>query len=80
MMIEQMVAVAWSKMGLQPDMLTGKMDKDLDQAKAAIDIAAYLSSIVEPKLDESDQRQMHSLMRDLKMNYVNKRREETGGE
>ena len=80
MMVEQMAAIAWSKLGLQPDMLTGQMAKDLDQAKVAIDIVGYLVALIEPKLDESDKRQVQGMVRDLKMNYVNKRQEESGGE
>lgn len=80
MMIDQMAMIAWSKLGLQPDMATGKIEKDLDQAKVAIDAISQMSTFVESKLDESDRRSVHGLVRDLKMNYVEKRKESGDGE
>ena len=80
MMVDQVAAIAWQKLGLQPDMLTGKIAKDLEQAKAAIDLASDLANIIEPKLDESDKRRIHGLVRDLRLNYVQKRQEDGHGE
>lgn len=70
-MVEQMASVAWQKMGLQPDFLTGKIHKDLAEAKVAIDLTTHLASFIEPHLDEDDKRQIHNLIRDLRINYVN---------
>ena len=68
--IEQFSALAWQKMGLQPDYMTGKIEKDLDQCKVAVDATAALAALLEPQLEESDKRQMQNLVRDLKMNFV----------
>lgn len=70
LMTEQMAAVAWQKLGLQPDMITGKIEKDLDQARIAIDVTTGLAGFLEPQLDEDDKRRIHGLVRDLKINYV----------
>lgn len=75
-MTEQMAQVAWQKMGLQPDMMSGKIEKDLTQAKAAIDATTALASVLETRLDEEDRRRLHGLLRDLKINYV----QHSGGE
>ncbi len=71
MMVDQMAAVAWTKMGLQPDFVTGKVEApDLDQAKVAIDLTTHMSTFIEPKLEEDDKRRIHALIRDLRMNWV----------
>jgi hypothetical protein len=71
-MLEQVSAVAWQKLGLQPDMVTQKIEPDLDQARVAIDVASYLVSQLEAQLDEADRKHLQSLVRDLKVNYVQK--------
>lgn len=70
--IEVLSSIAWSKMGLQPDMMTGQMVYDLDQAKIAVDAAGALAPLLEPHLDDSDRRQIQNLVRDLRINYVDK--------
>lgn len=75
-MVDTMATMAWIKLGLQPDLGTGKLDKDLEQAKLAIDLTTHLAGFIEPKLDEDDKRRMHSLVRDLRMNYVEKSNEQ----
>jgi len=74
-MVDRMSAVAWSKLGLQPDFMTGKIEKDLGQAKVAIDVTTHLASMIEGQLDDEDKRQIHTLVRDLRLNYVEKMKE-----
>ncbi len=74
-MVDTMATIAWSKLGLQPDLGTGRIEKDLDQAKVAIDLTTHLASFIEPQLDETDKRRIHGLVRDLRMNYVEKSKE-----
>lgn len=76
MMIDQLAAVAWQKMGLQPDMLTGQIDRNIEGAKLAIDAVAALMPLVEHKLDENDRREMHNLVRNLRLNFVEKSKED----
>jgi hypothetical protein len=77
-MVDQMAALAWQKLGMQPDFMTGRIVKDLDQAKVAIDLCSHLATFIEPRLDESDRRKLHSLIRDLRINYVDKTKEQQG--
>ena len=70
--LDQMSSVAWQKLGLQPDMVTGKIEPDLTQARVAIDVVGFLASQLETQLDEEDKKHLHSLVRDLKINYVQK--------
>lgn len=69
-MVEQMASMAWVKMGLQNDPITGKAEKDIAQARVAIDIANDLAKRLENQLDEQDKRQVDNLLRDLKINFV----------
>ncbi len=72
--LDFMSALAWQKLGLQPDMATGKLAPDLDQAKLAIDAVSALSEIILPQLDsEEDKRQVQNIVRDLRVNYVQRR-------
>ncbi len=71
-LLDQLSGVAWQKLGLQPDMITGKIEPDLTQARVAIDVVGYIASQLESQLDEEDKKHLHSLVRDLKINYVQK--------
>ena len=71
-LIEQLSAVSWQKLGLQPDPVTGTISVDLVEAKVAIDTTAHLVQQLDSQLDEEDKRRVHSLVRDLRINYVQK--------
>ena len=73
--VAQMAGFAWQKLGLQPDVMTGKIMPDMEEAKVAIDLTAHLASFIEPRLDEDDKRRIHGLVRDLRINYVEKVKE-----
>lgn len=74
-MLDQMAAISWQKLGLHPDPVTLKTESDLAQAKVAIDVTAGLAGFLEPQLDEEDKRRIHSLVRDLRLNYVDRARD-----
>lgn len=77
--IQQMGQVSWQKLGLQPDMVTGKLEQNLQEAKVAIDVVALLVPLLEPQLDEEDRRQLHRMLRDLRINFVQKSTGSGGG-
>ena len=70
--LDQLSGVAWQKLGLQPDMVTGKIEPDLAQARVAIDVVGFLASQLDTQLDDEDKKHIHSLVRDLKINYIQK--------
>lgn len=70
--MNELAGIAWIKLGLQPDPMTRQLTKDIGQAKRAVDACAALAAILEPQLDAEDKRQVQNLVRDLKMNYVEK--------
>ena len=71
-MVEQTAAVAWQKMGLQHDPVTGKMEQNLTEARVAIEVVAFLVQQMEPQLDDEDKRRVQSMVRDLRINFVQK--------
>jgi uncharacterized protein DUF1844 len=75
MIAEQTASIAWTKLGLQPDLVTGTISPNLEQAKVAIDLVAFVAGQIDGQLDEADKRRVHSLVRDLKLNYVEKLKE-----
>jgi hypothetical protein len=61
---------AWAWMGLTPSPFTGQMEKDLNQAKIAIDSVAYLAGQVESHLGDAERREMQNVVSMLRVNYV----------
>ncbi len=74
-MTDQLSSIAWQKLGLQPDMMTGQIARDLPEAKVTIDLIAHLAGIVDARLDEEDRREMQKLVSNLRLNYVEKSKE-----
>ncbi len=70
--MDQFSEVAWQKMGLRPDPMTGKQDVNLPEAKVAIDMASRLAEILDPQLDDEDKRQVQARLSDLRINFVRK--------
>lgn len=79
-MVDSMAEIAWQKLGLHHDMMTGKIEMDLVQAKVAIDITTHLSTFIHDRLDESDRRKLENLIKDLRLNYVEKLKQDGAGE
>lgn len=76
--IQTFSEVAWAKMGLHPDPLTGRIEKDMVQAKVAIDLAGHCVDVLEPQLDDEDRRQLKNMIRDLRINYLQRSSEPAG--
>lgn len=68
--ISMLVNQCWQWLGLVKNPVTGNLEKDLAQAKVAIDTVALLVTQLEPKLEPSEQRQMQAILSDLRMNFV----------
>lgn len=74
-LIDQMASISWQKLGLQPDIMTGQIHPDIVQARTAIDATAKLAEVLEAGLDDEDKRRLQGLVRDLRVNWVEKNRE-----
>ncbi|MGI8922833.1 MAG: DUF1844 domain-containing protein [Fimbriimonadales bacterium] len=70
--IDQFAEVAWQKMGLRPDPMTGQEDVNLEEAKVAIDTASRMAETLDPHLDDDDRRRVQSRLSDLRINFVRK--------
>jgi hypothetical protein len=77
MILETMAHVSWQKLGLQPDTLTGKLESNIGEAKVAIDLVAHLVHVLEAQLDDEDRRRLQNLLRDLRINYLQRSTEAT---
>ena len=73
--MEQLASVSWQKLGLQPDIMTGQIHQDLVQARTAIDATAKLAEVLESNLDDEDKRRVNGMVRDLRINWVEKNKE-----
>jgi len=63
-------AHAWQWLGLVKNPLTGKVGKDLEQAKVAIDSISILIDQLDGKIDPAEQRELKCLLSDLQINFV----------
>lgn len=72
----QMAEWAHIYMGLIPHPKQKKIVKDTRQAKMAIDAAAALHEVLNPYLNETQQREFKILISDLKMNFISKSAQE----
>jgi hypothetical protein len=65
--------VAWMKLGLIPN-LDGREDRDLAQAKIAIDAIADLAARLDPLVAEGDRRDLQVMLSNLRINFVQQSR------
>jgi hypothetical protein len=65
---------AWQWMGLQMNPFTKKVDRDLAQAKTAVDSVAFLVDQVTAHVSEEQMREYRALVNDLRVNFVQQSR------
>jgi len=63
-------AQTWQWLGLMKSPLTGAVERDLDQAKVAIDTISALVAQMDPKLTPAEQAELRAMLSDLRINYV----------
>jgi hypothetical protein len=61
---------AWRKMGLMADPRTNKVEKDLNQAKTAIDCFQFMFKQLESHLTEQERNKLSNVLSDLQINFV----------
>jgi len=62
--------LAWLRMGLVANPGTGKIERDLDQAKVAIDTVAFLAQQLELSVAPQERLPLKALVSDLQLNFV----------
>lgn len=61
---------AWRKMGLIADPRTNKVEKDMNQAKTAIDCFQFMLKQLESHLTEDEKGKLNNVLSDLQINFV----------
>jgi hypothetical protein len=61
---------AWQAMGLIPDPATHRVERNLDDARLAIDAAAALLQVLRSHLSEAEPREFDTLLTNLRLNFV----------
>lgn len=73
--VAAMVAKAWEAMGLVADPLSGKVEKNLSEARIAIDAVSALYPVMHEGMGSEEKRRFEALLTDLRINFVNQSRE-----
>jgi len=63
-------AAAWQQMGKVASPITGKVERDLDQAKVSIDILDMIQKKTKGNLSSEEQRLLDHTQHDLHLNFV----------
>lgn len=62
--------LAWLRMGLVANPATGQVERDLSQAKIAIDTVAFLAQQLESVVAPEERLPLRALVSDLQVNFV----------
>lgn len=62
--------LAWLRMGLVANPGTGRIEKDMEQAKIAIDTVGFLATQIEPVLAPEERLPLKAMISDLQINFV----------
>ena len=72
MMISLMANSAWQHLGLIPDPRTKKIEKNMNQARIAIDTISFLFDKIENELEKEPAKEIRNLLSNLRVNFVQK--------
>ncbi|MEW6547046.1 MAG: DUF1844 domain-containing protein [Bacillota bacterium] len=64
---------AWERMGLVANPATGKITRDFEDARLAIDAIAALVDLLAPRIEPAGLRRLQTLLADLRINYAAQR-------
>ena len=67
-----MAMKAWEGMGLVANPMTGKTEKNLGDARLAIDAYAAILELLRPRVDDAARREMDNALTMLRVNFVDK--------
>jgi hypothetical protein len=69
---------AWVALGLVPDPLSGRVQADLGEARAAIDVVGDLVRHLEAQATPAERRELQTMLSNLRINFV-QQSNRTGG-
>lgn len=61
---------AWQRLGLMMDPQTGKIHRDMAQARIAIDVVGYLVEQIRDTIGDDQRRALEATLADLRINFV----------
>ena len=67
-----LAAKAWEGMGLVPNAATNQIQKDIGEARLAIDAYAAILDMVRPHVEDPPRRDLETLLMTLRINFVEK--------
>lgn len=68
-----LAGAAWQNLGLIPNPATKQVERNLDDARLAIDAVAALIEPVKSRMDERTRRELETLLANLRLNFVEQR-------
>jgi len=68
--IEMLSNRAWVAMGLIPDPMSGKIDRNMDEARRAIDVLGDLARHAETDAEPQEKRDLRNMLADLRVNFI----------
>ncbi|HVK02137.1 MAG TPA: DUF1844 domain-containing protein [Armatimonadaceae bacterium] len=68
--LQELRGLAWLRMGLVANPATGAVERDLDQARVAIDTVAFLAAQLEQVVAPEERLPLKALVSDLQVNFV----------
>jgi len=69
-LVSSLSASAWAQLGKIASPLTGKVEKNMDQAKLTIDMLAMLEAKTTGNLTDKEQKMLEKVLFELRMNYI----------
>ena len=67
--LQELRSLAWLRMGLVANPSTGQIERDLEQARIAIDTVAFLAKQLEPAVAPEERLPLKALVSDLQINF-----------
>jgi hypothetical protein len=74
--VAALVTKAWETMGLVADPLSGKVEKDLSEARLAIDAIGALYPVMKEGMSPEEKKKFEALLSDMRINFVNQSQRE----
>ena len=68
--LQELRSLAWLRMGLVANPSTGQIERDLEQARVAIDTVTFLAKQIEPVVSPDERLPLKALVSDLQINFV----------
>ncbi len=76
-LISSLQMAAWQQMGKIASPISGKVERNLDQARASIDMLNMISEKTKGNLNDEENKLLSQILYDLRMNFLDESRKPT---